>query len=163
MLPLKQLDCFLKYTPWSKLAYIEKSFFNFLFQEGVIFLTFPWFLFTSYLFIYIYLFTSYLFIYIISSYQFIRTVMSDSVNLWTAAHQASLSVTNSRSLFKLISIESVMPSKHLILCHPLLLPPSIFPRIRVFSTESVLCIRLPKYWSFSFNISPSNEHPGLIS
>ena len=77
--------------------------------------------------------------------------------------QASLSITYSQSLPKLMSIESVMPSNHLILCHPLLLPPSIFPSIRVFSNESVLCIRWPKYWSFSFNISPSNEHPGLMS
>ena len=82
---------------------------------------------------------------------------------WTAAHQASLSITNSQSLPKLISIESVMPSNHLILCCPLLLLPSIFPSIRVFSNESVLRIRWPKYWSFIFNISPSNEHSGLIS
>ena len=82
---------------------------------------------------------------------------------WTAAHQASLSITNSRSLLKLMSIESVIPSNHLILCHPLLLLPSIFPSIRVFFNESALCIRWPKYWSFSFKISPSNEHPGLIS
>ena len=82
---------------------------------------------------------------------------------WTAACQASLSITNSRSLPKLMSIESGMPSNHLILCRPLLLLPSIFPSIRVFSNESVLCIRWPKYWSFSFNISPSNEHSGLIS
>ena len=82
---------------------------------------------------------------------------------WTAACQASLSITNSGSLLKLKSIESVMQSNHLILCCPLLLQPSIFPSIRVFSNESVLCIRWPKYWSFSFNISPSNEHPGLIS
>ena len=82
---------------------------------------------------------------------------------WTAAHQASLSITNSWSLLKLMSIESVMPSNNLILCHPLLLPPSIFPSIRVFSDESVLCIRWPKYWSFSLSISPSNKHPGLIS
>ena len=82
---------------------------------------------------------------------------------WTAAHQASLSITNSQSLPKLMSIESVMPSNHLILCRLLILPPSIFPSIRVFSNASVLCIRWPKYWSFSFNISPSNEHPGLIS
>ena len=81
---------------------------------------------------------------------------------WTATHHTSLSITNSQSLLKLISIESVMPSNHLILCHPLL-SPSIFPSIRVFSSESVLHIRCPKYWSFSFNISPSNEHPGLIS
>ena len=74
-----------------------------------------------------------------------------------------LSITNSRSLLKFMSIESVMPSNHLILCHPLLLLPKIFPSIRVFSNESVLCIRWPKYWSFSFSISPSNEHPGLIS
>ena len=82
---------------------------------------------------------------------------------WTAAHQASLSITNSQCLLKLISIESVMPSNHLILCHPLLLPPSIFPSIRVFSNESVLHVRWPKYWSFSFSISPSNEYSGLIS
>ena len=82
---------------------------------------------------------------------------------WTAARQASLSVTNSQSLLKLTSIESVMPSNHLILCHPLLLLLSIFPSIRVFSNESVLHIRWPKYWSFSFNIRPSNEHSGLIS
>ena len=83
--------------------------------------------------------------------------------LWTAAHQASLSITNSWSLLRLMSIESVMPSNHLILCHPLLLPPSIFPSIRVFSNGSVLRIRWPKYWSFSFSISPSNEYSGLIS
>ena len=82
---------------------------------------------------------------------------------WTAARQASLSITNSRSSPRLMSIELVIPSSHLILCHPLLVPPSIFPSIRVFSDESALCIRWPKYWSFSFNISPSNEHPGLIS
>jgi len=83
--------------------------------------------------------------------------------LWTAAHQASLSITNSQSLLKLMSIELVMPCNHLILCHPLLFLPSIFPSIRVFSDESVLCIRWPKYWSFSFSISPSNEYSGLIS
>ena len=82
---------------------------------------------------------------------------------WTAACQASLSITNSRSLLRLMSTESVMPSNHLILCHPLLLPPSIFPGIRVFSSESALRIRCSKYWSFSFNISPSNEYSGLIS
>ena len=86
-----------------------------------------------------------------------------SATPWTAARQASLFITNSQSLLKLTSIESVMPSSHLILCHPLLLPPSIFPSIRVFSSESALHMRWPKYWSFSFNISPSNEHPGLIS
>ena len=82
---------------------------------------------------------------------------------WTAARQASLSITNSWSLLKLMSIASVMPSNHLILCHPLLLLPSIFPSIRVFSNELVLCIRWPKHWSFSFSISPSNEYSGLIS
>ena len=82
---------------------------------------------------------------------------------WTAAHQASLTITNSQSLPKLMSIESVSPSNHLILCRPLFLLPSIFPNIGVFSNESALCIKWPKYWSFSFNISPSNEHPGLIS
>ena len=81
---------------------------------------------------------------------------------WTAACQASLSITNSRSLLKLMFIESVMPSNHL-LCHPLLLMPSIFPSIRVFSSESVLHIRWPRYWSFSFSISPSNDYAGLIS
>ena len=82
---------------------------------------------------------------------------------WTVVHQASLSITNPQSLLKLMSIESVMPSNHLILCHPFLLPPSIFPSIRVFSYESVLHIRWLKYWSFSFSISPSNEYSGLIS
>ena len=82
---------------------------------------------------------------------------------WTAACQASLFITNSRSSLKLMSIESVMPSNHLILCYPLLLLPSIFPSIRVFPNESTLRIRWPKDWSFSFNISPSSEHPGLIS
>ena len=95
---------------------------------------------------------------------FSRSVVSDSFEtLCTAVHQASLSITNSQSLLKLMSIESVMPSNHLILCCPLLLPPSIFPSIRVFSNKSVLHIRWPKYWSFSFNIRPSNEHLGLIS
>ena len=86
-----------------------------------------------------------------------------SATPWTAARQASLSITNSWSLLKLLSVESVMPSNHLILCHPLLLPPSIFPSIRVFSNESVLYIRWPKYWTFSLNISPSSEYSGLIS
>ena len=83
--------------------------------------------------------------------------------IWTTAHQASLSITNSQSLLKLMSIKSVMPSNHLILCRPLLLLPSTFPSIRVFSNESVLCIRGPKYWSFSFSTSPSNEYSELIS
>ena len=87
--------------------------------------------------------------------------MSDSANPWTAAHQASQSITNSWSLLKLMSMELVMPSNHLI-CHPLLLLPSIFPGIRVFSNESVLHISWPKYWSFSFSISPSTEYSGLI-
>ena len=82
---------------------------------------------------------------------------------WIAAHQASLSITNSRSLLRLMPIESVMPSSHLILCRPLLLLPPIPPSVRVFSSESALHIRRPNYWSFSFSISPSNEHPGLIS
>ena len=82
---------------------------------------------------------------------------------WTASRQASLSITNSQSLFKLMSIELVMPSHHLILCRPLLLLPSIFPMVRVLSNESVLHIRWPKYWSFSYSISPSNEYSGLIS
>ena len=85
------------------------------------------------------------------------------VTPWTSEYQASLSNTNSQSLLKLMSIESVMTSSHLILCHPLLLLSSIFPNIRVFSNESTLCIRWPKYWSFSFSISPSNEYSGLIS
>ena len=96
--------------------------------------------------------------------QFSRPVMSNSfVTPWTAARQASLSITNPYSLHKLMSIESVMPSRHLILCCPLLLLPSIFPSIRVFSNESALRIRWPKYWSFSFSISPSNEYAGRIS
>ena len=99
--------------------------------------------------------------YVFSSVQLSRSVVSNSLQI--AARQASLSITNSRSLLKLMSIESVMPSSHLILCHPLLLLPPIPPSIRVFSNESTLHIRWPRYWSFSFSISPSNEHPGLIS
>ena len=95
--------------------------------------------------------------------QFSCSAVSDSVTLWTAARQASLSTTNSWSLHKLMSIELVMPSNHLILCHPLVLLPSVFPIIRIFSNESALHIRWPKYWSFSFIISPSNEYSGLIS
>ena len=98
-----------------------------------------------------------------SSVQFSHSVVSDSAIPWIAARQASLSITNSRSLLKLMPIESVMPSSHLILCHPLLLLPPIPPSIRAFSNESTLCMRWPKYWSFSFSINPSNEHSGLIS
>ena len=99
------------------------------------------------------------------SVQFSCSVVSDSLEtLWTAAHQASLSVTNSQNLLKLMSIELVMPSNHLIFGHPLLvLLPSVFSSIRVFSKESALLIRWPKYWSFSFSISPSNEYSGFIS
>ena len=89
--------------------------------------------------------------------------MSDSATLWTSARQVSLSITNSRRLLKLMSIESVIPSNYLILCRPLLPTPSIFPSIRVFSNESVLHIRWLKYWNFNFSISPSNEYAGLIS
>ena len=99
----------------------------------------------------------------ISSVQFSRSVVSNSPTPWITAHQASLSITSSRSLLKPMSIESVMPSNHLIVCRPLLLLPSIFPSIRTLSNESVLHIRWPKYWSFSFSISPSNEYSGLIS
>ena len=95
--------------------------------------------------------------------QFSCSVMSNFVTPWTAARQTFLFSTNSQSLLKLISIESGMPSNHLILCRPLLLSPSVFPSIRVFSNELALHIRWPKYWSFSFNISPSNEHSGLLS
>ena len=99
-----------------------------------------------------------------SSVQFSHLVVSDSLRTpRTAAHQASLTITNSRSLLKLMSVESVMPSIHLILCRPLLLPASIFPSIRGFSSESVLRIRWPNYWSFNFSISPSNEYSGLIA
>ena len=94
---------------------------------------------------------------------FIHSVMSDSATPWTIARQASLSFTISQSLLKFMSIESVIPSNHLILCHPLLLLPSIFSSIRVFSNEPALSIRWPKYWSFSFSISASNEYSGLIS
>ena len=98
-----------------------------------------------------------------SSVHFSCSVVSDSLRPHESQFQASLSITNSRSSFKLTSIESVMPSSHLILCCPLFLLPPIPPNIRVFSNESTLCMRWPKYWSFSFRISPSNEHPGLIS
>ena len=99
----------------------------------------------------------------ISSVHFSHSVMSDSATPWTAALQTSLSITNSQTLLKLGSIELVIPSNHLILCHPLLLPPSVFPSIRVFTNEAAVHIRWPKYWSFSFSISPSNEYSGLIS
>ena len=104
----------------------------------------------------------------VASQRFHQSVQSLShvwllATLWTAACQASLSITNSQSLLKLMPVESMMPSNHLILCHSLLLPPSVFPSIRVISNQSVLRIRWPKYWSFSFNISPSNEYLGLIS
>ena len=102
-----------------------------------------------------------------ASHQFSSVLSLGHVRLfatpWSTAHQASLSITNSQSLLKLMSIKSVVPSNHLILCHPLLLLPSIFPSIRVFSNESALHIRWPKNWSFSFSISPSNEYSGLIS
>ena len=97
---------------------------------------------------------------ILSFSQFSCSVVSNSATPWSAACQAALSITNPQSLLKLMSLHSVMPSNHLTLCHPLLLPPSIFSRIRVFSNESALCIRRPKYWSFSFSISSSNEYPG---
>ena len=97
------------------------------------------------------------------SFQFSHSCVQLFVTPLTAAGQASLSITNSQSLLKLMSIESVMPSNHLNLCHPLLFLLSIFPSIKVFSNESILCIRWPKYWSFSFSISPSNEYSGLIS
>ena len=100
--------------------------------------------------------------YTISSVQLLSPVRR-FVTPWTAAHQASMSITNSQSLLKLMSIESVMPFNHLILCRPLLLLPSVFPSIRVFSNESTLRMRWPKYWSFSFSISPSSEYSGLIS
>ena len=99
----------------------------------------------------------------ISLVEFSHSVMSDSATPWTAAHSISLSITNSWSLLKFMSIELVMPSSHLILCRPLLLLPSIFAGIMVFLNESVLHIRWPKYWSLSFSISPSNEYSGLIS
>ena len=103
----------------------------------------------------------------LSQHKFISVQSLNCVQLfatrWTGTHQASLSFTNTWSPPKPMSIESVIPSNHLILCRPLLLLPSIFPSIRAFSNESAVCIRWPKYWSFSFNFSPSNEHPGLIS
>ena len=106
----------------------------------------------------------YHFVFLMNVYiQFSLSVVSDSVNPWTTACQASLSIANTWSLLKLMFIGLVMPSNHVILCCPLLLLPSVFPSIRVFSNQSVLCIRWPKYWSFSFSISPSNEHSGLIS
>ena len=114
-----------------------------------------------------FIYTLYMYIHSYILYQFSSVQSISRIQLfvtpWTAAHQASLSITNSWSPPKPMSTESVMPPNHLILCHPLLLLPSIFPSIRVFSNESALHIRWPKYWSFSFNISPSSEHPGLIS
>ena len=116
----------------------------------------PWILISLFWFLHFSILSS------VSSVQWLSCVQHFTT-LWTAACQDSLSTTNSWSLLKLMSIESVMPSNHLILCHPLLLLPSIFPSIRVFSSELALRIRWPKYWSFSFSISPSNEHSGLIS
>ena len=116
----------------------------------------------NYLNLLIYLFgCTFIYFLLLHTVQFSHSVVSDSVTPWTAACQASLSITNSRSLLKFMFIESVMPSNHLILCRPLVLP-SIFPSIRVFSNESVLHIKWPKYWSFSFSVSPSNEYSGLI-
>ena len=115
--------------------------------------------FFSFLFLF---FEAFVFLETFSSVQSLRYVWLFATP-WTAACQTSLSITNSWSLLRLISIESVMPSNHLILCRPLLLLPSIFPSIRVFSNESALCIRWPKYWNFSFSISLSNEYSGLIS
>ena len=105
-------------------------------------------------------FSSNCYIFSCLSVQFSRSVVSNSVTPWTAARQASLSITKSQSLLRFMSIELVMPSNHLILCRPLLLLPSIFPSIRVFSNESALCIRWRKYWSFSFSLSPSNNIQG---
>ena len=114
---------------------------------------------------YVFLFWSVLVVYPVILLSFVQLL--SPVRLfatpWTAARQASLSITNTQSLFKLMSIESVMLCNHLILCHPLLLLPSIFPSIRVFYSDLALCIRWPKYWSFSFSMSPSNEYSGLIS
>ena len=101
--------------------------------------------------------------YAFSSVQLLKSRVQLFATPWTAARQASLSITNSQNLLKVMSSESLMPSNHLILCHPLLLLPSIFPSIRVFSNESTLHIKWPKDWSFSFSINPSSEHPGLIS
>ena len=115
-----------------------------------------------YLFIYLFIYYFFVWCLLFHSFQSLSRIQL-FVTPWTTARQASLSITNSQSLPKPMSIESVMPSCHLILCHPLLFLPSIFPSIRVFSSESGLRLRWPKYWSFSFNISPSNEHPGLIS
>ena len=114
---------------------------------------------------YVFLFWSVLVLYPVILLSFVQLLspVRRFATPWTAARQASLSITNPQSLFKLMSIESVMLSNHLILCHPLLLLPSIFPSIRVFYSDLALCIRWPKYWSFSFNISPFNEYPGLIS
>ena len=108
------------------------------------------------LYTYIYIYTC------ISSVQALSHVRL-SATPWTAAHQASLSITHSQRFLKLMSIDSVMPSSHLIFCHRLLLPPSIFPSIRIFSNKLALCIRWPKYWSFSFSMNTSNEYSGLIS
>ena len=118
--------------------------------------------------IYIYIYSYIIFFQILFPYRLFSSVQSLSrvwlfATPWTAARQASLSITNCRSLPKPMSIELVMPSNHLILCRPLLLLPSIFPSIRVFSNDSALRITWPKYWSFSFNISPSKKHPGLVS
>ena len=146
-----------------------QSFSKFQFS-AVFYLPSIYHLSTYHLLIIYFLSSIYLVIYHLSfylSYIYLSSVQSLSrvrffVTPWTAARQASLSITNSQSLLKLRSIESVMPSNHLILCHPLLLLPSIFPSIRVFSNESALCIRWPKYWSFSFSICPSNECSGLV-
>ena len=140
------------------------TFHSWVISQTMIFFSCVTFVFPENYLIFPFALSSYVFCFVFFSIQFSSvTCIWLFATPWTAARQASLAITNSQSLLKLMSIESVMPSNHLILCHSLLLPPSIFPSIRVPSNESVLCIRWPKYWSFSFNISPSNEYSGLIS
>ena len=136
--------------------------FSYIFSDGIIFFPLPRIMVNTVKFLCSLLLHNKISFLLISSFQFSYSVMSDSVIPWTIACQASLSITNSQSLLKLMSIESVITSNHLILCRPFLLT-SILPSNRIFANESVLHIRRPKYWSFSFSIGPSNEYSGLIS
>ena len=160
---MMRIKCFLSPKSYNThLMIVQKCFLFLIFLMGIITkISFSYILFHSFLLLAIHSIRIYSFLSLaIQSFQ--CSVVSDSAIPWTAARQAFLSITNSRSLLKLMSIESMVPSNHLILCHPLLLLPSIFPSVRAFSNESALHIKWPKCWNFSFRISPSNEYSRSI-